>query len=111
MYFLRVPMPNYPAPRAKPARLEFSSLPGGGRVLLLHGESVGAVAERCAEAACRCIARCGGQGIEYCYINPVKHGHMSRERDWPHSSFHRDVQHGLFPEDWAGGVEEIPGIE
>ena len=40
--------------------------------------------------------------VEYCYINPVKHGLVGRVRDWPHSSFHRDVREGLFPEDWAG---------
>jgi hypothetical protein len=39
--------------------------------------------------------------IEYCYINPVKHGLVTRVRDWPHSSFHRDVRADLFPEDWA----------
>ena len=42
--------------------------------------------------------------VEYCYINPVKHGLVSRVRDWPHSSFHRDVRAQLFPEDWAGDV-------
>jgi putative transposase len=42
--------------------------------------------------------------IEYCYINPVKHGLATRVRDWPHSSFHRDVERGLFPLDWAGDV-------
>ena len=31
-----------------------------------------------------------------CYINPVKHGLVGRVRDWPHSSFHRDVREGLF---------------
>jgi hypothetical protein len=36
------------------------------------------------------------------YINPVKHGLVTRVRDWPFSSFHRDVAAGLFPEDWAG---------
>jgi putative transposase len=40
--------------------------------------------------------------VEYCYINPVKHGHVSRVKDWPYSSFHRDVAAGLFPEDWGG---------
>ena len=40
--------------------------------------------------------------VEYCYINPVKHGLVKRVRDWPFSSFHRDVASGLFPEDWAG---------
>jgi putative transposase len=40
--------------------------------------------------------------VEYCYINPVKHGLVTRVRDWRHSSFHRDVRAGLFPDDWAG---------
>ncbi len=35
--------------------------------------------------------------VEYCYINPVKHGLVTRVRDWPHSSFHRDVERGIFP--------------
>jgi putative transposase len=43
--------------------------------------------------------------IEYCYINPIKHGLVRRVQDWPHSSFHRDVRRGLFPMDWAGEVE------
>jgi len=42
--------------------------------------------------------------VEYCYINPVKHGLVARVCDWPHLSFHRDVRAGLFPEDWAGDV-------
>jgi len=40
--------------------------------------------------------------VEYCYYNPVKHGYASAVRDWPYSSFHRDVRAGLFPEDWGG---------
>jgi putative transposase len=44
--------------------------------------------------------------IEYCYINPVKHGLVNAVRDWPHSSFHRDVRNGIFPEDWAGKIED-----
>jgi putative transposase len=40
--------------------------------------------------------------VEYCYINPLKHRLVRRVRDWPHSSFHRDMRAGLFPEDWAG---------
>jgi putative transposase len=43
--------------------------------------------------------------VEYCHINPVKHGLVRRVRDWPYSSFHRDVRAGVFPEDWAGEVE------
>jgi hypothetical protein len=42
--------------------------------------------------------------VEYCHINPVKHGLVRRVRDWPHSSFHRDVRAGLLPEDWAGEI-------
>jgi putative transposase len=26
-------------------------------------------------------------------------------QDWPHSSFHRDAQRGLFPSDWAGDAD------
>jgi putative transposase len=44
--------------------------------------------------------------VEYCYINPVKHGHVVRVQDWPFSSFHRDVNAGIFPLDWAGDFEQ-----
>jgi putative transposase len=44
--------------------------------------------------------------VEYCYINPVKHRLVSRVSDWPHSSFHRDVRAGIFPEDWAGDIAQ-----
>ncbi|MEO6839554.1 MAG: transposase [Bradyrhizobium sp.] len=43
--------------------------------------------------------------VEYCYVNPLKHGLVTRVCDWPHSSFHRDVRAGIFPEDWAGDSE------
>jgi putative transposase len=46
-----------------------------------------------------------GRHVEYCYINPVKHGLVGRVQDWPFSSFHRDVGVGLFPADWAGQAE------
>jgi putative transposase len=45
--------------------------------------------------------------IEYCYINPVRHGLVTRVRDWPHSSFHRDVQADLFSEYWASDVSAM----
>jgi putative transposase len=44
--------------------------------------------------------------VEYCYINPVKHGLVKRVCDWPHSSFHRDVRAGIVPLDWAGEVDQ-----
>jgi putative transposase len=31
---------------------------------------------------------------DYIHINPVKHGHVKRVVDWPHSSFHRFVRLG-----------------
>jgi putative transposase len=43
--------------------------------------------------------------VEYCYYNPVKHGLVASVRDWPYSSFHRDVEQGIFPLDWGGGNE------
>jgi len=44
--------------------------------------------------------------VEYCYINPLKHGLVTKVRDWPHSSFHRDVRAGIVAEDWAGDFEQ-----
>lgn len=40
--------------------------------------------------------------VDYIHINPVKHGLVTTVADWPHSSFHRYVQRGLLPPDWAG---------
>ena len=45
--------------------------------------------------------------MDYVYINPVKHGHVTRVADWPFSTFHRDVRSGLYPEDWAGQTEDL----
>ena len=47
--------------------------------------------------------------IDYVHFNPVKHGHVSRVCDWPHSSFQRYVTHGVLPPDWGGEVGEIAG--
>jgi putative transposase len=47
--------------------------------------------------------------IDYIHINPVKHGLVPRVRDWPHSSFHRMVKLGIYPEDWAGDVSDHSG--
>lgn len=40
--------------------------------------------------------------VDYVHYNPVKHGHVSAAKDWPHSSFHRYVRQGLLAEDWGG---------
>jgi REP-associated tyrosine transposase len=44
---------------------------------------------------------------EHCHINPLKHGLVERVRDWPQSSFHRDVSAGMLPVDWGGDIEAI----
>jgi putative transposase len=45
--------------------------------------------------------------VDYIHFNPVKHGLVSRVRDWPYSSFHRYVQEGLLADDWAGDVSGV----
>ena len=44
--------------------------------------------------------------VNYVHINPVKHGHVARAIDWPHSTLHRYVKHGLLPVDWACAAPE-----
>ncbi len=39
---------------------------------------------------------------DYLHFNPVKHGHVARVVDWPHSSFHRHVKDGVYSADWGG---------
>ena len=43
--------------------------------------------------------------VNYIYYNPVKHGLVQHVNDWPFTSFHRDVQRGIFPVTWAGAEE------
>ena len=40
--------------------------------------------------------------VDYVHINPFKHGLVKRVRGWPYSSFHRFVEAGIYPLDWAG---------
>jgi putative transposase len=47
--------------------------------------------------------------VDYIHFNPVKHGHVTRVRDWRHSSFHRMVRLGIYSEDWAGDAGEVDG--
>jgi putative transposase len=47
--------------------------------------------------------------VDYIHFNPVKHGHVSQVSDWPYSSFHRYVAHGMLPPDWGGRADEIIG--
>ena len=47
--------------------------------------------------------------IDYIHFNPVKHGHVTRVADWPHSSFHRYVERGELAADWGGDMKDIQG--
>jgi len=40
--------------------------------------------------------------MDYIHYNPVKHGWAKAVRDWPYSTFHRMVEKGVYPLDWAG---------
>jgi putative transposase len=40
--------------------------------------------------------------LNYVHVNPLKHGHVSRIRDWSYSSFHQYVEKGIYPVDWCG---------
>jgi len=41
--------------------------------------------------------------MDYVHINPLKHGLVRKVLDWPYSTFHRLVEQGIYPSDWAGG--------
>lgn len=40
--------------------------------------------------------------MDYVHVNPLKHGLVSRVQDWPHSTFHKYVEAGVYPLDWCG---------
>lgn len=44
--------------------------------------------------------------FDYVHYNPVKHGYVKKCIDWPHSSFHRYVEQGIYSADWGDVVEE-----
>jgi len=43
--------------------------------------------------------------MDYIHYNPVKHHHVEQVADWPYSTFHRYVEVGTYPRDWAGTDE------
>ena len=47
--------------------------------------------------------------MDYVHINPLKHGLVRHVRDWPHSTFHRLVEQGIYPANWAGDDDD--GLE
>ncbi len=50
------------------------------------------------------------QHVDYIHYNPVKHGYSESPIDWPHSSFHRHVQAGIYPANWGQGMAEVKDI-
>lgn len=48
--------------------------------------------------------------VEYIPINPVRHGLVSRARDWPYSSFHRWVRSGDDSLDWGRDPTVFDGM-
>lgn len=43
--------------------------------------------------------------MDYVHINPVKHGLVANVKDWPYSTFHKLLERGVYPQNWAGGAE------
>ena len=39
--------------------------------------------------------------MDYIHYNPVKHGLVDNVCDWPYSTFHRMVEQGIYPREWA----------
>ncbi len=48
--------------------------------------------------------------FDYVHWNPVKHGYVRCPREWPHSSFHRWVKHGVYEPNWGCGGQMPPSI-
>ena len=44
--------------------------------------------------------------FDYIHYNPVKHGWVDNVIDWPYSSFHRCIEKGLYPVDWASNIND-----
>ena len=44
--------------------------------------------------------------IDYCWFNPVKHGHVANVEDWPFSTFHRDHRDAPKPGDLERALVE-----
>ena len=44
--------------------------------------------------------------MDYVHYNPVKHGYVSSVGQWRYSSFHRWVDAGIYPADWAGDATD-----
>lgn len=48
--------------------------------------------------------------VEYIHYNPVKHGYVASPLAWPHSSFPRYVETGVYEAGWGQGQMDFEGI-
>ena len=48
--------------------------------------------------------------VNYIHYNPVKHGWVRHPREWPYSSYHRDIKEGTIPPEWSETVNEMEGF-
>ncbi len=49
--------------------------------------------------------------FDYIHWNPVKHGVVHQVNEWPHSSFYRCVESGIYPFDWGHSGNFFIGID
>jgi putative transposase len=49
--------------------------------------------------------------FDYIHFNPVKHGYVQSPHEWEPSSFHRWVEKGLYPRQWAASGTKPPNFE
>jgi putative transposase len=45
--------------------------------------------------------------FDYLHYNPVKHGYVECVRDWPYSTFHKWVKHGVYAPDWGCKIQGL----
>ena len=48
--------------------------------------------------------------VEYVHYNPVKHGYVDSPMAWPHSSFRRYVEAGIYDAGWGRGQMDFEGV-
>jgi putative transposase len=48
--------------------------------------------------------------VEYIHYNPVKHGYVASPFEWPHSSFRRYVEAGIYEEGWGLGQMSFDNV-
>ena len=50
-----------------------------------------------------------GDHLDYIHLNPVRHGFVSSPSEWPHSSFSKWVERGVYEPNWGSGEKaELP---